>query len=116
MVPSVQDNPLLPVMMKHAFMSNVLALGALAHRSCYEANKSRTLAVFAASYAAQTAARCALSLGPMAAPWRMVSGTFHLLTYQSMGLMLTNICIRLVMLGERMYSKSFKAARTTTSC
>ena len=77
---------LAPVLMRNApaaaacFAINALAWGALAHRSCYEANENRTLAVFAASCAAQSAARCVLSLAPMAAPWRMVSGTFYLLT------------------------------------
>ena len=61
-------------------MINALAWAVLAYRSRYEANEGRTLAVFAGSCAAQTAARCALSLAPMPAPWRMVSGTFNLLT------------------------------------
>lgn len=58
------------------FLVNALAWGALAYRSHYEATEVRTLAVFGAACAAQTAARCALSLAPMSAPWGRVSGDF----------------------------------------
>lgn len=69
-----------PVQMRNApaavgcFVINALAWALLAYRSHYEANEGRALAAFGAGCAAQTAARCVLSIAPIYAPWCRLSG------------------------------------------
>lgn len=79
-VPVLQESMLVPVLMRSppaaaaCFTINALAWILLAYRSHNEANEGRTLAVFGAACAAQSVARCALSLPPIPGMWGRVSG------------------------------------------
>ena len=74
-MPFLQDKILVPVLLRNppaavaCFTINALAWALLAYRSHYEASEVRILAAFGVACAAQSAARCMLSLAPMPTAW-----------------------------------------------
>lgn len=78
-MPALQDK-LAPLLLRNAraaaacFALNALSWAHLGHFVETEAGPIRTAAVWVAACAAQTAARRALSLAPIPAPWPKLSG------------------------------------------